>query len=93
MRRMIAFSLAVFATGAAAKDVSVVQNRQANVFGLVQAGSQVGSVTVRQTGQANMAGIVQAGPSPRARIEQSGGFNSAFVGQVTTSIRGGGLMP
>lgn len=92
MRRLIVVSLALFATAAAAKDVSVVQNRTANVFGLVQAGPQVGSVTVRQTGMANVAGIVQAGQNPRARIEQVGGMNSAFIGQTTTSIRGA-IMP
>lgn len=82
---LAALAVGVTSTAALAQALTISQSRRANVFGLVEIGTQVRPVIVTQTGQANMAGVIQAGGNPRVSITQSGRSNTAFVGQFENS--------
>lgn len=88
VKTRVAFAILIAgstSTSAFAQSLTVVQNRRANVYGLVEAGTQVRPVVLTQTGEANVAGIIQAGRNPRASITQSGRSNVAIVGQFEGS--------
>lgn len=91
MRRQALYSallIGAFAVPASAQSMNMSQVMRANVYGVLQVGSQVRPTTVVQTGQANIAGIMQVGANPAASIRQSGRANAAYIGQYEGFLPG-----